>query len=268
MIFSITDRVVVLTGAASGIGAALAIKLAALGAALALIDQNEAGLLLVAEQARALGARVSAYALDVTDQAAVAALPDRIASDLGIASLLINNAGIGLLGSFTDVTATQFDRVLAVNFFATVAMTRAFLPQLHSNTPSAIVNMSSLFGLIGVPGQTAYSSSKFAVRGFSEALRSELRGTGVSLLVVHPGGVRTNIAKRSAVGFGIDTQTEARMQRTAEKFLRAEPGHVADRIVKALMQREHRVLIGTDAHLLNALQRLFPVAYRHIFRLN
>lgn len=159
----------VLTGAARGIGAALAPLLAARGASLALVDMQADRLAQVAHPLRSAGHTVATYALDVTDSSAVAALPDAVAFTLGPASVLINNAGIALGGRFDQVTAEQFDRVMEVNFAATVNMTRAFLPQLRAQAPAQIVNMSSIFGIVGVPGQTAYCASKFAVRGFSEA---------------------------------------------------------------------------------------------------
>jgi short-subunit dehydrogenase len=265
MTLPLQNRTVVLTGAASGIGAALASALAAKGAALALIDIQTAPLELLANTLRAGGTRVQSYALDVTNQAALARLPAAIASDLGPAAVLINNAGIALVGNFDQVTPEQFDRVLAVNFVATVAMTRLFLPQLRANTPAQIVNLSSLFGIVGVPGQTAYCASKFAVRGFSEALRSELHSTGVGLTLVHPGGIRTNIATSAAIGPGVDPQSLQTMAARANLLLRMDPSKAAAHIVRALLQRKKRVLVGVDAHALTLLQRLFPVAYSRVF---
>jgi short-subunit dehydrogenase len=265
MPFTLRDRVVVLTGAASGIGAALAEGLAARGAKLALIDQQAFPLERLANKLRAQGIQVNHYSVDITDQEAIGDLPRCIRLDLGPAAVLINNAGIALRGTFAQVTSLQFDRVMDVNFHATVSMTRVFLPQLRANTPAQIVNLSSLFGIIGMPGNTAYCASKFAVRGFSEALRSELNGTDVGITVVHPGGVRTDIARSSAIGPGVNPQALPAMAARADKFLRLEPQKAAALIIKGVLQRRKRILIGTDARALTFLQRLFPVAYSRIF---
>jgi short-subunit dehydrogenase len=257
----IRNRVVVLTGAASGIGAALARSLAARGAVLALIDRDPAGLDAVAAKVRKLGARASEFVLDLEDGDAIRRLPERVAGDPGIASILINNAGVALAGSFRQVTEEQFDRVMAINFHAPVAMVRAFLPQLMANGPAQIVNLSSLFGLIGVPEQAAYCSSKFAIRGFSEALREELAKENVGVSVVHPGGVRTNIAKSAAVGPGVDRAEYGVRLAGADKFLRMDPNRAAEIIVRGLERRQKRILVGSDAKMLALLQRLMPVSY-------
>jgi short-subunit dehydrogenase len=263
--FPIRDRVVVLTGAGSGIGRALSHVLATRGALLALIDLDEAGLTETADALKREGSRIQTYVADVSDKSAVTSLPDQIAADLGSASVLINNAGVGLSGNFEQVTEEQFDRVMRINFSATVAVTRNFLPQLRTNAPSQIVNLSSIFGIVGFPGNVAYCSSKFAVRGFSEALRIELMDSNVGVTVVHPGGVQTNIARNAEVGPGVSSQSLAQMRVTAGKFLRMSPDDVAGRIVRAITRREKRVVIGADAHLITALQRLFPVSYGRFF---
>jgi short-subunit dehydrogenase len=265
MTFPLKDRVIVLTGAASGIGASLAHILAAQGARLALIDIDGPGLNALAASLQSQPARVETYTLDVIDTSAIEALPATIASDLGPASVLINNAGVALAGRFEQVTAEQFDRVMRINFSATVAMTRLFLPHLRANPPAQIVNLSSIFGIVGVPGQVAYCSSKFAVRGFSEALRLELADSNIGVTVVHPGGVRTNIARRAEIGPGVSSSTRASMETTAEKFLRMSPDVAAQRIVKGLIRRQKRVIVGADARLLTTIQRLFPVAYGRLF---
>jgi short-subunit dehydrogenase len=265
MNFSLKDRVVVLTGAGSGIGASLANVLATRGAALALIDIDEAGLANTAATLRTRNTRFKTYLADVADTSTLATLPDAIASDLGPASVLINNAGVALSGTFEQVTTEQFERVMQINFFGTVAMTRLFLPQLRASLPAQIVNLSSIFGIVGVPGQVAYCSSKFAVRGFSESLRLELRGSGIGITVVHPGGVRTNIAKHAAIGPGVTPQALASARTTAEKLLRLSPDKVADRIVRGIIHRQQRIVIGNDARLLTTLQRLLPVSYGRLF---
>jgi short-subunit dehydrogenase len=258
------NRVVVLTGAASGIGAALVRSLLQRGAILALIDRDAYGLEAVADMARQNGGHVKTYVVDLLDQAAIASLPALVKADLGSASILVNNAGIALAGSFEQVTDQQFDRVIAINFRAPVAMFRAFLPQLRLSQPAQIVNLSSVFGLIGVPGQAAYCASKFAIRGFSEALRGELAGEGIGVTIVHPGGVRTNIAASADVGAGVAIQENEAKKLVMEKFLRMDAQVAAERIIKGLERREKRVIIGSDAKLLSFLQRLLPVSYSRL----
>ena len=261
MTLPLQRRVVVLTGAASGIGAALALNLASRGADLALIDRDGPGLEMIAATARQVGVRVSTYFMDLTDQSAIGRLPDAVASDLGPASVLINNAGIAMIGTFEQATVEQFDRVMAVNFSAQVAMVRAFLSQLRTSRPAQIVNLSSLFGIIGVPGQVAYCASKFAVRGFSEALREELAPADIGITVVHPGGVRTNVTSSAAVCAGMDAQVAEERRKFNQQFLRMDPKIAAARIVKGLARREKRIVLGSDAVYMTLAQRLLPVSY-------
>ncbi len=264
MPFQLSNRVVVLTGAASGIGAALAQSLASKGAQLALIDRDGPALEEVAERVRRTGLVVRSYVADLSDPAAIQRLPQAVLADLGPASVLINNAGITLTGSFEQATAEQFDRVMAINFQAPVGMVRAFLPQLRSSESAQIVNLSSLFGIIGVPGQVAYCASKFALRGFSEALRAELLSTGIGVSVVHPGGIRTRILASADIGAGMDPQEAAARKTSGQRFLRMEPGKAAERIVQGIERRENRILVGADARFLELLQRMLPASYGRV----
>ncbi len=192
----------VVTGAASGIGAALAAGLAARGSNLVLLDRDADGLAAVAAAARAMptGVRVAEHVADLADPAAAVAAGEAIAAAHPETTLLINNAGVALAGRFDQVDAAQFDAVIAVNFQAVVTMTRALLPVLTAHPGAHLVGLSSIFGIVAPPGQTAYCASKFAVRGFLESLRGELAPMGVGVTCVHPGGVRTNIARNAIVG--------------------------------------------------------------------
>ena len=250
-----------LTGAASGIGAALAGQLAAQGAVLALIDRDADGLAATVDRALAGGARVTGYTVDLADHAAIAELPEQIRNDLGPASVLINNAGIALGGGFEHVSDEQFDRVMAINFRAPVAMVRAFLPQLRASRPAQIVNVSSVFGLIGVPGNVAYCSAKFGLRGFSEALRTELVSGDVGVSVVHPGGVNTRIATSAERGVLLDPKLHAVGLARSKKLLTLDPEVAAARILKGLLRREKRIVVGKDALFLALMTRIFPVSY-------
>lgn len=257
--------VAVVTGAASGIGAALADVLAARGCALALADLEAAGLRDVAARARRAGVSVSEHRLDVADHEAVAAFPDAVLAGHGRVSVLVNNAGVALGGRFEQVSPEDFDWLISINFGGVVRMTRAFLPLLRREPVAQLVNLSSVFGIVAPPGQAAYAASKFAVRGFSEALRHELAGSPVGVTVVHPGGVRTAIAANARCTGLSNAETEAQAKVWA-RFLRLDPQEAAERIVRGIERREKRVLVGRDAQRIALVQRLFPVEYWRVLQ--
>jgi short-subunit dehydrogenase len=255
------DRTAVITGAGNGIGRAIAQSLAARGCHLALADVNEPGL---AETMRLLvGARirVSRHMLDVADRVAVAALPQAVLAEHGRVDLLFNNAGVALAGNFEQISETDFDWLFDINFGAVVRLTRAFMPHLKASDDARIANISSLFGLISPPGQTAYSASKFAVRGFSNALRFELAGSSVGVTVVHPGGVATKIAKNARRHAGT-TNAEAEQQlERARRVLTMAPAQAGEIIVRAVERRAPRVIVGGSAKMMALIERLAPVSY-------
>jgi short-subunit dehydrogenase len=257
----VKDRVAVLTGAASGIGRATALTLAQRGCHLALADIDESGLAQTVAQARQHGVRVSEHRLDVASREAVAALPAAVHAAHGRVDLLINNAGVALGGTFEQVSEADFDWLMEINFHAVVRMTRAFLPLLHASDEARIVNISSVYGLISPPGQTAYSASKFAVRGFSNALRHELAGTRVGVTVVHPGGVATAIARNARIPAHVNPEQAKDAVAFAEKLLRMPPERAAHMIVRAIEKRRARVLLGADAKMAALIERLAPVHY-------
>ncbi len=254
-------RTAIITGAASGIGRALARALAGRGTHLALADVDAAGVTQTLESVRAAGIRVSAHALDVGDADAVAAFPAIVAREHPSIDLLINNAGVALGGTFEQIAPSDFEWLFAINFWGTVRMTRAFLPVLHRSSDARIVNVSSLFGLIAPPGQSAYAASKFAVRGFSEALRHELKGTTVGVTVVHPGGVATKIAQSAREPAGTPPETSERRRRTWTTLLKLPPAQAARIIVRAIERRAPRVLVGQDAYVAALIERLAPISY-------
>lgn len=258
---NLQDAVVVLTGAGSGIGRALAIALAERGCHLALADINVANLNGTLELIRNPPGRMSVHALDVADRQAVAAFPQEVLQAHGRVNMVINNAGVALGGTFEQVSEADFDWLMRVNFDSVVCMTRAFLPFLHQVSEARIVNLSSLFGLITPPGQAAYCASKFAVRGFSNALRHELEGTHIGVTVVHPGGVNTAIAQSAKGPAGADPEEEARNRKAVQKMLRLPPAEAARIIVEGIERNRARVLVGSDAKVLAMLERLMPVSY-------
>jgi NAD(P)-dependent dehydrogenase (short-subunit alcohol dehydrogenase family) len=255
------DRTAVITGAGSGIGRAIAQSLAKRGCHLALADISEAGL---AETAQLLGGgriRMSCHKLDVADRAAVAALPQAVMAQHGRVDLLFNNAGVALAGTFEQISEADFDWLLEINFGAVVRLTRAFLPHLKASDDARIVNISSVFGLISPPGQTAYSASKFAVRGFSNALRFELEGSNVGVTVVHPGGVATSIAVNARRAAGTSNAEAAEQLELARRLLTMPPAEAGEVIVQAVERRAARVIVGGDAKMAALVERLAPVSY-------
>jgi NAD(P)-dependent dehydrogenase (short-subunit alcohol dehydrogenase family) len=252
---NIRDAVAVVTGAGSGIGRALAVDLAARGARLALADVNTAGLdetqgLLGAAEARS-------YTVDVSNARAVEQFAGQVRRDFGRASLLINNAGVALFGTFAEISLADMDWLMRINFWGVVHGCKFFLPMLESEPEGHIVNISSVLGLVGTPGQVSYCSSKFAVRGFSEALREELRTTSVRVTCVHPAGVNTRIAVNARATTATMLERAETLKR-AEKLLAIPPEDAAQTIVKGILRNQDRVLIGKDAYRIDFIQRLFP----------
>lgn len=260
-------KVAVVTGAASGIGQALARDFARRGAVLALSDVNLDGLNALAEELRRGGAKVLADRLDVADRAAVEAHAARVEAELGGADIVVNNAGVALVGTIANLPVEQIEWLMGINFWGVVHGTKAFLPQMAARRAGSIVNVSSVFGLIGVPGQGAYCAAKFAVRGFTETLRQEMHGSGVHIACVHPGGIRTNIANAARVvelPEGTDS-VEAFAQRFNDTA-RTTPEQAAATIIRGIEARSPRILIGADARLISGLVRLLPVAYATLVR--
>ncbi len=265
MINTYQGKVCVITGAASGIGRALALDLAGKGALLALSDVNEAGL---DETKRLIGAdasnRVRVDRLDVADADAVKAYAASVKETYGDAHMVMNVAGLTRMGSFEETDLDAFEQVIDVNFWGVVRMSKAFLPQLVM-TKGTLVNISSIFGVIGFRGQTHYCASKFAVRGFSETLASELEDKGVSVVSVHPGGVDTNIVNNAT----IDQLPEevASKEEVADRFKEnaiTTPAEAARIILDGAAKGKRRVMIGRDAKLISFVQRVLPQSYNKL----
>ncbi len=257
----LTGRTAVVTGAAGGIGRAIATSLARRGCNLALADINEENLHKTAAEIAAQGVRVSKHHLDVSDRDAVAALPQQVAAEHDRVDVLVNNAGVALAGTFEQVTETDFEWLFGINFWGVVRMTRAFLPLLHNSDEARIVNLSSVFGIIAPPGNTAYSASKFAVRGFSESLRHELRKTRIGVTVVHPGGVATSIVRNARMPRTNSPEEDEAKRKSFEAVLTLPPEIAGETIVRGVENRKARVLVGSDAKMLALIERLMPVNY-------
>jgi NAD(P)-dependent dehydrogenase (short-subunit alcohol dehydrogenase family) len=259
----IKGAVAVVTGAASGIGRALAVDLAKLGAQLALADVNSTGL----EEIRGMlgNAVARIYAVDVSKAAAVEDFARAVERDFGRAQLLVNNAGVALMGTLAEVSLEDMAWLMGINFWGVVHGCKFFLPLLQREKDAHIVNLSSIFGLIGPPGQTAYAASKFAVRGFSESLREELRETGVKVTSVHPAGIATPIAQAARAGRGVTTAARQEAEEYFKKVAVIPPEEASSVIIKGILGNRNRVLIGADAYRIDRMQRLFPARASAMF---
>ena len=263
-----SGKVIAITGAASGIGRATAVMLAGHQAALSLCDVSDEGLRETERLCRAAGASVRGARVDVSDHDAVNAWAEDTHDAFGRVDAIINNAGVSLSGAVGDLTLDDFEWIMGINFWGVVHGTRAFLPYLRASGDGHIVNISSLFGIIAMPGASAYNASKFAVRGFTESLSEELRleRAPVRVTCVHPGGIDTNIVAGGRVtpseSLGFETVDQA--ARDFKRLARTSPEAAAEQIVRAMARGRRRQLIGVDAWLLEKMQRLAPVAYQNL----
>jgi short-subunit dehydrogenase len=253
------------TGAASGIGRALALELAARGCDLALADRDEAGLkAAAAEITQAHVRKVTVHRVDVSEPCQIETFAQAATSAHPGLNIVINNAGVALIGQFCELDQAQMDWLFDINFWGVVHSTRAFLPHLSRQREAHLVNLSSIFGIAAPPGQTAYAAAKFAVRGFSESLRHELQmaSSPVRISVVHPGGISTNIARNARTGSGV-TDNALRVQSIDrfEAMTRTDPARAALRIAEGIEKNQLRILIGNDARFIDLVQRLRPATY-------
>lgn len=251
---TLQDRVAVVTGANGGIGAATCLALAEAGAHIALVDIRTDGMAETLDRIHQHGRTTSVHELDVRDRTGLAALPGAVVAAHGAVHVLVNNAGVTATSAFAEQSEEDFDWVMDINLGGVVRGTRAFLPHLIRADEAHIVNISSIFGVVGVPAQVAYCTSKFAVRGFTEALAEELRGTPIGTTVVHPGGINTGIIANSR------TDHPEERDQLAAFFQKATiPADVVgDRIVQAILRGRERVVVAPEAHVFDVLKRLMP----------
>jgi len=265
---TLQDKVAAVTGAGSGIGRSTAVLLARQGCHVALSDIDRASVDQTADACRALGVKVTSTRLDVADKAAVHAWADDTVAAHGRVNVIVNNAGVGLGATVESMSYEDFEWLMNINFWGVVYGTKAFLPHLKSAGEGHIVNISSVFGIIAVPTQSAYNAAKFAVRGFTEALRTELEieRSAVGVTCVHPGGIKTNIARSARTRVSPDWGVKDSDQVAAdfEKIARTSPDDAAKDIVGAILANRRRQLIGLDARFIDFMQRLLPESYQHL----
>jgi NADP-dependent 3-hydroxy acid dehydrogenase YdfG len=259
------DKVAVITGAGSGIGRALALNLAEKGARLALSDVDDDGLAETVRLVETAGAReLRSDHLDVADRGAFSAYAHTVAGHFGRVNVVVNNAGVSLTGNLEDLEYGDIDWIIGVNFWGVVHGTKEFLPHLIDSGDGHLVNLSSLFGLISMPGQSMYNATKYAVRGMTEAVREEMLVAGhpVGVTVVHPGGIKTAIARNARVSAKEDQAATAQL--FDEKLARMTPERAAEIIVKGVQADKARVLVGIDAHALHQLAKLTGSRYQNL----
>jgi len=268
---SFNNKVAAITGAASGIGRALALNLAGQHCDLALSDVNETGLNETAEQARALGAKVTTAIVNVADRDQMHAWADQVVKDHGKVNLIFNNAGVALGNTVEEATYEDYEWIMGINLWGVIYGTKAFLPYLKQSGDGHIINVSSIFGLFAQPTQSGYNMTKFAVRGFTESLRQELDllDCGVSATCVHPGGIKTNIARSARMSQSVTKLTGGKgspekMTAQFEQLFITTPAKAAEVILDAVKHDKRRVLIGGDAKATDIMQRMLPTIYQKI----
>ncbi len=261
------DRVAVVTGAGSGIGRCLAVQLAEKGCHLALADRDVEGLKATAESVAEFGVNCSLHPLDVADREAMEAFAADVIAKHEQVHLLFNNAGVTLIDRIESLEYDDFEWIMNINFWGVVYGTKAFLPHMKKVEEAHITNVSSLFGLQALPSQGAYNASKFAVRGFTEALKMELSATNVGVSSVHPGGIKTSIVRNGRFADASMAGSKEDYDSFFEKAAKTTPEKAAEVILKGVAKNKRRILVGMDAKIMDFIVRVFPGSYEKIMGL-
>ena len=266
--FVFKNRTAVVTGAASGIGEQIAHGLARRGTTLVLLDRDAERLRAVASEVRFLnpGVEVGTIIVDLADAPELELVAEGIRATHPRVDLLVNNAGVALAGLFEQTSLAEFEWLVDINLRAPIRLTHHLLPVLMAAPNAHVVNVSSIFGIIAPPGQTAYSTSKFGLRGFSEALRSELRPHGIGVTTVHPGGIRTAIARNARAASGVQEADVQAGRDAFDRMLRIPPERAAELVLRAVERRKGRLLIGASARIPDLAARIAPVGHAVAFR--
>ena len=278
---SFSNKVAVITGAGSGMGRYLAVLLAKAGADVAICEINQTTLAETEKMIKAYPVNVSSHVLDVADKAAIEALPAQVIEQHGHVDMVFNNAGVTVDSSFEDMSETDWDWVMNINLHGVINGTRAFLPHLQKRPEAALINISSIFGMITVPNQSVYHVAKFAVRGFTECLAKELKDSKVQIHCVHPGHIGTNIVTNARINTREDTVNPMQemmgkligigsTQEEMADFFRnngMHPSRASNIILNGVLKNKKRIFVGADAKLMDLSQRLFPMHYDKVFPL-
>ena len=252
-------KTALITGAASGIGRELATQLAQAGASLALVDVDADGLAQVQDSLSDRNSKITAHVVDMADPVAVATLPTNVLSQHDGIDVLVNNAGLTIGGNFLETEQPDVEHLLQVNLVGPMRLTRAFLPQMIERPNANLCFISSIFGIVAVPGQAAYCASKFGIRGFSNSLRYELKRTNVAVTTVHPGGIKTNIAKNAKPRSDMSEAEREGAVRAMERGFITTPQVAAQQVIDAIKKGSPRVIVGKDAQQMAMLERFRPV---------
>ncbi len=252
-------KIAAITGAGSGIGQALARALNREGCRLLLCDISEKGLADTVQSLSRSDVPVQTRVIDVSDKAAMQGWARDIASEHGHVDIVVNNAGVGTGAPVEETKYEDIEWLMGINFWGVVYGTMEFLPLLRKAPQGHLVNISSIFGMVGIPTQSAYNAAKFAVRGYTEALRQEMTGSNVHVCCVHPGGIKTNIVRNARMD-GSEREREESVA-NFDKLANTSAESAAQQIIRAIEKRKKRLLIGLDAKFVSLLSRLFPVNY-------
>jgi short-subunit dehydrogenase len=265
---NLNEKTAVITGAGSGIGRALALNLAEEGCHLAISDINQATLSETENLLKDKKIKVYSEVLDVSNKEAMQAYPEKVIQNLGEVHILINNAGVSMAATVEEHKVEDYEWLMGINFWGVLFGTKYFLPYLQESTEAHIVNLSSLFGLISNPNQSSYNAAKFAVRGFTDSLRQELRGSNIGVTCIHPGGIRTNLTNSALFVSSPGGKTREQFCAAFDKYAGVTPDKAAKAIIKGIKKKKVRVLIGPDAIIGDIVQRIMPQRYSWIGRLS
>lgn len=261
---TLQNKVAVVTGGASGIGRELALQLAEQGCKLVLIDKNEAELAKTKADVAALGTDCQVYSVDVGNADAMRECAISVQRDFGRVDVLINNAGVSLIGSAAEQKLEDFHWLMNINFWGVVHGVQSFLPFLRESDEAYIVNVSSLFGLLSLPLQSAYNASKYAVKGYTESLKMEMAGTNVHVSCVHPGGIKTDITRNIRIGNASVPVSKDQLVEDFDKVAKTTAESAAQQIITGMLKHNRRILVGADAKILDLVNRFFPGRYEKL----
>ncbi len=262
---SFNGRITVITGAASGIGREIALQMSREGSIIVAADYDKKNLDETVKMVKSFGGDAFGYKLDISDNKQVVKFAADVKKKHGVIDILINNAGVTLFGKFDELSFKDFEWIVNINLWGAIYMTKAFLPDIKSKNGSFLVNVSSIFGVIGVGNQSAYCATKFGLRGFTEALQDELHAFPVNVISVIPGGIKTNIARNARfIKDGAVMKDTEKLAKRFDRISKTTAAQAAAVIIDGMKKKKQRVLIGSDARLLDRLQRYLPVKYNRV----